>query len=92
MAKIKFLQLLCPSRHMIAALAFDAEKNSEAETRRAMNASLARNNINGCGTCKTRDLHFETIETNFDTLAEAGRSVVENNDIAFVEMHKKIRR
>lgn len=89
MSKIKFLQLLCPSRHLIAAVAFDSDVNTADETKRVMVQSLERNKVNGCGTCKTRDLHFETVETNFNTIAEAGRSVVENNDIGFVEMHKK---
>lgn len=78
MAKIKITQLLCPLRHCILALAFNPADNSEDDAKTIINAGIEDLNLNRfCGICGSSDLQFETNATNFDTIAEATPTLLE---------------
>jgi hypothetical protein len=72
MAKIYLMQLLCPQRHAIVALAFDPEAMTENEARQACEKRMAIGDINPwCGICGSRHLRYEAAPTRFETMEKA---------------------
>lgn len=75
---IKIIQLLCSSRHAVAAIAYDPAKNDEAEMRLRLIVGLALSNVaSRCGVCGSTRALFETGETRFESLEAATPYLVE---------------
>lgn len=93
MAKINLIQLLCPKRHCITALAFDPAIQT-AEAAEAAIKSFVEAAFNPwCGICGSKDLQYETGETKFDTVAEAMPHLLaeERKNSEALEFYEKLR-
>ena len=73
--RVRILQLLCPQRHCMLAVAYetdsgeaDPDKPAELERRMAAMGLEARP---PCGICHSRKFHLEDHPTRFETMAEA---------------------
>jgi len=74
--RIRIVQCLCPSRHCIAAIAYDpADRDDEAAIaglRDMLGESIASGVLNPwCALCLSRQWHYEVGVTRFHSLEEA---------------------
>jgi hypothetical protein len=70
--KIHVIQLLCPSRHCIVAIAYQSAEMSSAVARSKIDRFLDNGHIaRHCGICGSTDLRYEDRPTIFKTLEEA---------------------
>jgi hypothetical protein len=73
---VRIVQLLCPERHCLLAVAYEEGVGSFVEARDALQAMVSKGPFNNwCALCGSRDLHFEEGVTKFQTLEEAGPSL-----------------
>ena len=72
---VYLIQCLCPQRHCIAAIAYEADEPSEEYLvvfKTTVAQSIAGGNVDPwCGICKSRDWHCETGKTPYRTMEEA---------------------
>lgn len=73
---VHIVQCLCPSRHCIAAIAFDDKDLSPEKALEGfpmlVNSTVAVGGWNPwCGICRSRDWHYELGRTRWETLEEA---------------------
>lgn len=86
-ATIRIVQLLCPQRHCVIAMAYLSENGApdpsatEAVKERFDSAVQCRMLNPWCDICKSRDLHTEDGATRFSTLEEA-RPFLEDSERA----------
>ena len=75
---VHVLQVLCPRRHCLFALAYEEEKQTAAEARRIAEEAFAAGVLNRwCGICQSRDIRFEIGKTRFANMAEATPALAE---------------
>ena len=69
------IQCLCPQRHAIVGIAYEADEPSDERVEQlkvAVAMMIERGAIDPwCGICRSRDWHYETGKTRYRTLAEA---------------------
>ena len=75
---VHLIQLLCPQRHAIVALAYEADGGAEGDKAAVRRLKLqwtgmvASGGFNPwCGVCGSREMHCEGAPTKFKTLKEA---------------------
>lgn len=70
---VHIVQLLCPARHCIIALAYEEEQSDLEQCKVSMVTIMWRMKIaHHCGICGSGDLKFEERRTPFPTMAAAG--------------------
>ena len=79
---VYIIQCLCPQRHCILALAYEAgEQNTQrlADLQAAVGKMIATGEIDPwCGICQSRERTYETAKTRFRTMEEAMGPLSEN--------------
>jgi hypothetical protein len=82
MTTVYLIQCLCPQRHCIMGVAYEAEAEEApraAELKRKVEELVASGVIDPwCGICKSRAWHYETRATIYHTLAEAKGPLLES--------------
>jgi hypothetical protein len=72
MGNIRLIQYLCPERHCIVGMAYDARERTAEDALNLLKNSLAEAGLNPwCGICGSRNLWFEDAATKFVSLEEA---------------------
>lgn len=56
---------------IIGAIGFDPDATTEQQAKELLKTGLAAIADPWCGICKSRELHFETAPTRFETMTEA---------------------
>ncbi len=75
---VHILQVLCPSRHCLFALAYEEESETDESARARAEDVFATKVVNPwCGICGSRQITFEIGKTRFKTLQEAGPHLAE---------------
>lgn len=71
--KVRIVQLLCPQRHCITALAYETETGAEDPAKTELLRSTLRElNLDPwCGICRADNLVYEDRPTRFETMTEA---------------------
>lgn len=71
--KVRIIQLLCPQRHCIVAIAYESPNGEEIpENAQKLNDGLKSHGLNPwCGICGSKQLQCEDRATGFRTLQEA---------------------
>jgi hypothetical protein len=82
MGQVHIIQLLCPSRHCIMAVAYNAAHQCGDEAHRILKTGFETAVEAGvcndrCGICGSRTLAYEDRATIFDTLEAATPSIME---------------
>src|SRR6185295_20263934 len=73
---IHLIQLLCPDRHCILAVAYDDQLTTYAKTQKTFSETVAslleRRALNSfCGLCRSTEWHYEDGKTSFNSMAQA---------------------
>ena len=72
---VYLIQCLCPQRHAIVGIAYEADEPSEERLEQLKSAVALMVETGAidpwCGICRSRDWHYDTGKTRYQTLAEA---------------------
>ena len=93
--KVRIVQLLCPNRHCVVAIAYESPDGSEIPKYGQELIEAIQSQRFGihpwCGICQSRTLHPEDRPTNFQTLEEANPTL-RANERAQAETREYFRR